>query len=154
MKIILFEICANNNYRVSSMKRLIMVLLVIIFLIKPGVDLLRNFQKYRGNKVSIFWDKNYQKIKDQYRVKLIRGTKKGVYANHNLLFKNAKGTHIRVIDDDHIIPQNHIYKSLKFIIINLDSNVSISKQIKLTKLPDTLSGWAMCKLMLKRLNTD
>lgn len=49
---------------------------------------------------------SYQKIRDQYRVKLIRGRKKGLYVNHNLLFKNANGTHIRVIDDDHTIPQN------------------------------------------------
>lgn len=71
---------------------------------------------------------NYQKIKDQYEVRLIRGRKKGVYANHNLLFKNAKGTHIRVIDDDHKIPENHIYKSLKFIKFDKKSIWSIGEK--------------------------
>jgi glycosyltransferase involved in cell wall biosynthesis len=78
----------------------------------------------------LYYD-SYQKIRDQYRVKLIRGTKRGVYANHNLLFKNAKGTHIRVVDDDHIIPQNHIYKSLKFIKLDKESVWSIGEKYPL-----------------------
>jgi glycosyltransferase involved in cell wall biosynthesis len=74
---------------------------------------------------------SYQKIKDQYKVKLLRGKKKGLYANHNLLFKNAKGTHVRVIDDDHKIPENHIYKSLKFIKLDKKSVWSIGEKYPL-----------------------
>jgi glycosyltransferase involved in cell wall biosynthesis len=72
--------------------------------------------------------KNYQKIKRQYKIKLIRGKKLGLYANHNLLFKTAKGTHIRVIDDDHVIPKNHIYKCLKFIKLDNKSVWSIGEK--------------------------
>jgi len=74
---------------------------------------------------------NYQKIKDKYKIKLIRGKKKGLYANHNLLFKSAKGTHVRVIDDDHTIPQNHIYKCLKFIKLDKKSIWSIGEKYPL-----------------------
>jgi glycosyltransferase involved in cell wall biosynthesis len=74
---------------------------------------------------------SYQKIRDQYKIKLIRGRKKGLYANHNLLFKSAKGTHIRAIDDDHIIPRNHIYTTLKFIKVDKKSIWSIGEKYPL-----------------------
>jgi len=45
-----------------------------------------------------------------------------------LLFKTEKGTHIRVIDDDHVIPINHIYKCLKYIKLDKKSIWSIGEK--------------------------
>ena len=73
------------------------------------------FEIIVANDSSAYYYKAYQQIKNRFKIRLIRGKKRGVYANHNLLYKSAKGTHIRCIDDDHTLPTNHIRKTLAFI---------------------------------------
>jgi len=73
------------------------------------------FEIIVGNDSSLKYLEAYQGIRDEFKIKLIKGKKKGLYKNHNHLYKSAKGTHVRVMDDDHIIPSNHIFETLKFI---------------------------------------
>ena len=84
-----------------------------------------------GDDSSPLYYDSYQKIKDRFKVKLIRGKKKGLYVNHNLLYKTAQGSHVRTIDDDHIIPLNHIYKTLSFIKLDKKSIWTIGEKLPL-----------------------
>lgn len=49
------------------------------------------------------------RISAHYGCKLIKGPKRGLYANRNSSIAACTGTHIRTMDDDHTFPDNHFY---------------------------------------------
>lgn len=53
-----------------------------------------------------------QKIAGAFGCRYLRGPKRGLYANRNFAAANCQGTHIRTMDDDHILPPDHLSKCL------------------------------------------
>ena len=57
----------------------------------------------------------YQKICEKFKVKIVSGPKKGLYANHNKLYSICSGSHLRIVDDDHTFPKDHFKKCIESI---------------------------------------
>ena len=57
----------------------------------------------------------YLLISEKFNIKIIEGPRQGLYANHNYLYKAATGSHVRIVDDDHIFPVDHFDICIKFI---------------------------------------
>lgn len=73
---------------------------------------LNNHREYIGEViVSNDSDKKYleiyNKLAKKYNFELIEGPRKGLYANHNHMYKKANYSHVRVVDDDHTFPKDH-----------------------------------------------
>lgn len=43
----------------------------------------------------------------KYRCTYTTGPRRGLYANRNFAFQRCRGTHIRTMDDDHVLPPGH-----------------------------------------------
>jgi len=56
-----------------------------------------------------------QRIAVAFGCEYLRGPKKGLYANRNFVAANCQGTHIRTMDDDHILPPDHLSKCVAAI---------------------------------------
>jgi glycosyltransferase involved in cell wall biosynthesis len=48
----------------------------------------------------------------RFDCRYLRGPRRGLYANRNFAALNCTGTHIRTMDDDHILPKNHLEQCL------------------------------------------
>jgi glycosyltransferase involved in cell wall biosynthesis len=46
------------------------------------------------------------------------GPHRGLYANRNFAARQCRGSHIRTMDDDHILPQDHLAKCLEAVRVN------------------------------------
>jgi glycosyltransferase involved in cell wall biosynthesis len=53
-----------------------------------------------------------QQIADTFGCAYLRGPEGGLYANRNFAAARCRGTHIRTMDDDHILPPDHLSKCL------------------------------------------
>ncbi|HTD14413.1 MAG TPA: glycosyltransferase family 2 protein [Chthoniobacterales bacterium] len=49
-----------------------------------------------------------QKIASAFECRYLCGPRRGLYANRNAAFLLCQGTHIRTMDDDHILPPDHL----------------------------------------------
>lgn len=56
-----------------------------------------------------------QKIAGAFGCRYLCGPKKGLYANRNFAAANCLGTHIRTMDDDHVLPCDHLSKCIAAI---------------------------------------
>lgn len=53
-----------------------------------------------------------QRIAGTFGCTYLRGPRRGLYANRNFVALSCRGTHIRTMDDDHILPPEHLSKCL------------------------------------------
>src|SRR5260221_14186281 len=53
-----------------------------------------------------------QRIAGTFGCTYLRGPRRGLYANRNFVVLSCRGTHIRTMDDDHILPPEHLSKCL------------------------------------------
>ena len=51
-------------------------------------------------------------IAQKFGCRYVRGPRRGLYANRNFAALNCTGTHIRTMDDDHILPTGHLEQCL------------------------------------------
>src|SRR6516225_7228710 len=51
-------------------------------------------------------------IAQKFDCRYVRGPHRGLYANRNFAALNCRGTHIRTMDDDHVLPKNHFAECL------------------------------------------
>jgi glycosyltransferase involved in cell wall biosynthesis len=51
-------------------------------------------------------------IAQKFGCRYIRGPGRGLYANRNFAAKQCRGSHIRTMDDDHVLPRNHLAECL------------------------------------------
>jgi len=51
-------------------------------------------------------------IAQKFGCRYVRGPRRGLYANRNFAALNCTGTHIRTMDDDHILPNGHLQQCL------------------------------------------
>jgi glycosyltransferase involved in cell wall biosynthesis len=49
-----------------------------------------------------------EKIANRFECVYSRGPRRGLYANRNAAFVRCQGTHVRTMDDDHILPPGHL----------------------------------------------
>jgi len=49
-----------------------------------------------------------KKIANRFECVYSRGPQRGLYANRNAAFLRCRGTHVRTMDDDHILPPGHL----------------------------------------------
>src|ERR1700758_2910460 len=56
-----------------------------------------------------------QKIAGAFGCRYLCGPKKGLYANRNFAAANCLGTHIRTMDDNHVLPCDHLSKCVAAI---------------------------------------
>jgi len=51
-------------------------------------------------------------IAQKFGCRYVRGPKRGLYANRNFAAIDCRGTHIRTMDDDHVLPSHHLAQCL------------------------------------------
>jgi glycosyltransferase involved in cell wall biosynthesis len=56
-----------------------------------------------------------QAVAEEYGCIYCVGPHRGLYANRNFAFLQCQGTHIRTMDDDHILPPGHLMQCLEAI---------------------------------------
>lgn len=56
-----------------------------------------------------------QAVAQRWNCQYIKGPQRGLYANRNHVAKACKGTHIRTMDDDHVLSDRHLEKCLQAI---------------------------------------
>jgi glycosyltransferase involved in cell wall biosynthesis len=56
-----------------------------------------------------------QAVAQRWNCQYIKGPQRGLYANRNHVAKVCKGTHIRTMDDDHVLPDGYLAKCLQAI---------------------------------------
>jgi glycosyltransferase involved in cell wall biosynthesis len=54
-------------------------------------------------------------IAQKFGCRYVRGPKRGLYANRNSAALNCRGTHIRTMDDDHVLPREHFSQCLEAV---------------------------------------
>ncbi|MBP0016506.1 MAG: glycosyltransferase family 2 protein [Cyanobacteria bacterium SBLK] len=61
------------------------------------------------------WVKETREIADRWDCRYITGSLRGLYANRNHAALACQGTHIRTMDDDHVLPPEHFQQCLEAI---------------------------------------
>src|SRR6516162_7544436 len=51
-------------------------------------------------------------IAQKFGCRYVRGPRRGLYANRNFAALDCRGTHIRTMDDDHVLPSHHLAQCL------------------------------------------
>ncbi|WP_204103348.1 MULTISPECIES: glycosyltransferase family 2 protein [Spirulina sp. CCY15215] len=64
------------------------------------------------------WTNAIKEVADRWDCRYIKGSQRGLYANRNHAALACHGTHIRTMDDDHILPPGHLQQCLDAIAID------------------------------------
>ncbi|MGK7924886.1 MAG: glycosyltransferase family 2 protein [Spirulina sp.] len=61
------------------------------------------------------WVQTIKELADRWDCRYITGSRRGLYANRNHAALACQGTHIRTMDDDHVLPPGHFQQCLEAI---------------------------------------
>ena len=62
-----------------------------------------------------------EKIARNWKCRYLQGPRRGLYANRNFSALACRGTHIRTMDDDHVLPQGHLEQCYNAVASDPDS---------------------------------
>ena len=80
-----------------------------------------------SNDSSKKYERVYNQIANKFQIKILKGPNSGIYSNHNFLYRKAKGSHIRIVDDDHTFPNFHFKICAKYIDLYPNDIISIGE---------------------------